>query len=79
MAHPMRTLSFKLPAPLDDALRALARRRGATRSALVREAIEALSSRGRRSVTDVVDELIGSVDGPADLSTSPRHMKGYGK
>ncbi len=79
MAHPMRTLSFKVSVELDNALTALARRRGASRSALVREAIEALASDGRRSVTDFVDELAQSVDGPADLSTNPRHMRGYGK
>lgn len=79
MANPMRTVSFKLPEALDDALSDLARRRKSSRSALVREALEHLASGGRRSVTAVVDELIGAMDGPADLSTNPRHLSGYGK
>lgn len=31
------------------------------------------------SVTAVVDELDCSLNGPADLSTNPKHMTGYGK
>ena len=79
MANPMRTVSFKLPEALDDALSDLARRRKSSRSALVREALESLAAGGRRTVTAAVDELIGPIDGPADLSTNPRHLRGYGK
>ena len=79
MANPMRTVSFKLSEQLDDALSDLARRRKSSRSALVREALEAMATGGRRSVTAVVDELVGSLDGPADLSANPKHMTGYGK
>lgn len=79
MTNRMRTVSFKLSARLDDTLRDLARLRKSSRSALVREALEALATGKRRSVTAVVDELVGTVDGPADLSTNPRHMSGYGK
>lgn len=79
MAKPMRTVSFKLSEQLDDALTDLARRRKSSRSALVREALEALSTSRRRSVTAIVDELAVSVAGPPDLSTNPRHMRGYGK
>jgi predicted transcriptional regulator len=79
MASPMRTVSFKLSEQLDDALSDLARRRKSSRSALVREALEALATGKRRSVTAMIDELVGSLDGPVDLSTSPKHMAGYGK
>ena len=79
MVNPMRTVSFKLPEQLDDALSDLARRRKSSRSALVREALEGLASGGRRSVTATVDALLGPLDGPTDLSTNPRHMVGYGK
>lgn len=78
MANPMRTVSFKLPEKLDDALSDLARRRNSSRSALVREALEGLASSGRSSVTAVVDELVGPLDGPKDLSSNPKHMRGYG-
>jgi Arc/MetJ-type ribon-helix-helix transcriptional regulator len=76
---PMRTVSFKLPEELDDALNELARSRGASRSALVREALEALAKGKRRSVTSVAGDLVGSVDGPTDLATNRRHMSRYGR
>jgi predicted transcriptional regulator len=79
MGNPMRTVSFKLSERLDDALSDLARRRKSSRSALVREALEALAKGKRRSVTAAVDELVAPVEGPADLSTKPRHMGGYGR
>lgn len=79
MANPMRTVSFKLSDRLDDALSDLARRRKLSRSAIVREALETMTTSKRRSVTAVVDELVGSVDGPVNLSTNPKHMAGYGK
>ena len=79
MANPMRTVSFKLPEHLDDALSDLARRRKSSRSALVREALEGLATGGRHSVTAAVDGLVGALDGPTDLSTNPKHRSGYGK
>lgn len=79
MPSPMRTVSFKLPERLDDALDELARRRKSSRSALVREALETLAKGKRRSVTAAAEELVGSFDGQVDLSTNPRRMAGYGK
>lgn len=79
MASPMRAVSVKLSKRLDDALSDLARRRKSSRSALVREALEALATGKRRSVTAVVDELVGALDGPPDLSTNLKHMNRYGK
>lgn len=79
MTPPMRTVSFKLPEGLDEALTDMARRRNSNRSALVREAIEALASGTSRSVTAAVDELVTPFDGPVNLSTHPKHMVGYGK
>jgi Arc/MetJ-type ribon-helix-helix transcriptional regulator len=79
MSNPMRTVSFKLPEQLDDALSDLARRRKSSRSALVREALEGLAAGGRRSVTAAADALVAPLDGPADLSTNPKHLRGYGK
>ena len=79
MATPMRTFSFKLPEDLDDALTALARSRGASRSALVRQALEGLAKGKRRSVTALASDLVGSVDGPTDLATNRKHMSRYGR
>lgn len=75
----MRIASFKLPEELDQSLTAMARERHVSRSALVREAIENLAKPTRRSALDLAGSLVGSLDRPSDLSTSPRHMKGFGK
>jgi predicted transcriptional regulator len=75
----MRTVSFKLPKDLDDALDELARSRGASRSAIVREALESLAKGKRRSVTTLAGDLVGSVEGHSDLATNRRHMARYGK
>jgi Arc/MetJ-type ribon-helix-helix transcriptional regulator len=79
MSDPMRTVSFKLPEELDEALSELARLRNASRSALVREALQALATDGGRSVTNAVDRLVKPFDGPADLSGNPKYMTGYGR
>ena len=79
MPPPMRTVSFKLPISLDEALSELARQRNVSRSELLREAIESLANRKRPSVTSAVDALGLGIDGPADLSTNPRHLSGFGK
>jgi predicted transcriptional regulator len=79
MSSPMRTVSFKLPGALDDALGKLARRRRASKSELAREALEALARGNRRSVTALAGNLVGSIEGPRDLSTNTKYMAGYGK
>jgi Arc/MetJ-type ribon-helix-helix transcriptional regulator len=79
MSSAMRTVSFKLSPELDDALDDLARSRGASRSALVREALEALAKGKRRSVTALAGDLVGSLEGPSDLATNKKRMSGYGK
>jgi predicted transcriptional regulator len=79
MAEPMRTVSFKLPEDLDEAITELAKRHRSTRSALVRQALEAFARGGGGSVTALARDLAGSIEGPADLSTSAKRMSGYGK
>jgi predicted transcriptional regulator len=75
----MRTVSFKLTAELVETLYELARRRGSSRSAVLREALEALGKDRSRSVTALAGEIVGSVEGPGDLSTNPKHMADFGK
>jgi predicted transcriptional regulator len=75
----MKTVSFKLPAALDRQLDELARTRGTTRSALVREALQGLARGKRRSVTAAAGDLVGAIEGPSDLSSNPKYMLGYGK
>jgi predicted transcriptional regulator len=79
MTRPLKTVSFKLSEELDEALTDLARLRKSSRSALVREALAAFEIGRERSVTAAAGRLVGSLEGPADLSSNPRHMRGYGK
>ena len=75
----MRAISLKLPESLDRRLTELAARRKTTRSALLREALEAFAAEPSRSVTSLAGDLVGSLSGPRDLSTAPKHMADYGR
>ena len=79
MTRPLKTVSFKLSEELDKALTDLARLRKSSRSALVREALAAFEIGPARSVTSAAGRIVGSLEGPGDLSSNPRHMDGYGK
>ena len=78
-----RAITVKIPGPLAARLSAAVRRRRTTQSAIVREALEGhlrstpLDSGG--SFLEVAADIIGSVEGPADLSTNRRRLRGYGR
>jgi predicted DNA-binding protein len=78
----VKTRSLKLPANLDSRLDQAAQRRGVSRSAVVREAVEAYLDRdtepAARSLLARVRDLAGCVDGPPDLSVNERYLDGYG-
>jgi metal-responsive CopG/Arc/MetJ family transcriptional regulator len=73
----MRTTSMKFPDVLDASIDDEARTLGTTRSAVIREAVEAYLA-SDRSVTARAGRLVGCLSGPSDLSTSPDHLKEYG-
>ena len=79
----MRTVSFKLPRELDEMLTRVARARGVSRSAVLREALERYRQSGfvrPGSVLEAAGSLVGCLKGgPRDLSTNPRYMKGFGE
>lgn len=81
----MKVRSLKLSKELEQALREHAREKGVSDSFVMREAIaEYLAAPARtssvRSAADAAAHLIGSLDGtPADLSTNPKYLKGFGK
>jgi|CXWL01.1.fsa_nt_gi Arc/MetJ-type ribon-helix-helix transcriptional regulator len=79
----MGALTVKLPPALEARLAALVRRRKQSKSELVREAIERLVEDGGQpasvSVLDLVGDLKGIAVGPRDLSSHPKHMRGFGK
>jgi Ribbon-helix-helix protein, copG family len=81
--HPVKTISVKLPESLLAALSAFSRESGAKRSAVIRAALSEHLARSRKfpkgSVADLGGDLWGTCDGPRDLSTNPKHLRGFGK
>jgi len=79
----MKTLSLKLPESLLEKLDSAARKRGESRSALLREAIETViggeSYIQDGSCLDLAKDLAGCVKGPEDLSFNKKRMDGYGQ
>ena len=79
----MKTMSLKLTEFLDEKLAGIAAKRGASKSALVREALETYIETEKSirpgSCLELGKDLFGCVEGPTDLSSHKRHMKGFGK
>lgn len=77
----MESLTIKLPQQLSARVTRLAKKRNLTRSALVREALELLTSaRSGETFVDRVSQHVGvGEDVPADILTNPKHMKRYGR
>jgi Arc/MetJ-type ribon-helix-helix transcriptional regulator len=79
----MKNLSLKLPDALDVKLRAVARKRRASKSDVVRAALESYlagrSGAAARSVLDLAGDLVGCLEGPGDLSYNKKYMRGFGK
>lgn len=76
----MKPISIKLPKNLEALLDELARARGMSRSAVVREALQAYAAGATTgSVVESAGELVGSLDGPRDLSTAAKHLRGFGE
>jgi hypothetical protein len=50
-----------------------------SRAAVVREALVAYAARDISSAVDAAGDLVGSLKGPRDLSTSVEHMDGFGE
>ncbi len=79
----MKTLTLKLPQDLDTKLAAAARRQHRTKSAVAREALEAYLNGGKRAAQgtflELAADLIGSLEGPGDLSHNSKYMDDFGK
>ncbi len=77
----MRPHSVKLPEHLDDLLDRLAKQRGVSRSAIIREAVQAYAAAPRTgpSALSLAGGLAGSLEGPRDLSANAKHLKGFGE
>jgi len=79
----VKNLSLKVPEDLDARLSAVARRSRVSKSSLVRRAIEKMLDADvtavRGSFLELAGDLVGSVDGPEDLSYNPKYLAGFGK
>ena len=81
----MKPRSLKLSQNLEKSLTTYATLRGTSASSVVREALEAYlvdaqsaELRSPESFSARAADLAGCVNGPADLSTNPAHLAGYG-
>lgn len=79
----MKTISLKLPELLHAKLVRRAKSRKQTKSDIVRDALEQLLNGTRPTKTisalELAGDLVGSCNGPGDLSTNPKYMEGFGK
>lgn len=79
----MKTLTVRVPDELDVKLATVAERKGENKSALVRAAIESMLAQDEavspNSCLDLAKDLLGSTEGPPDLSHNRKHMEGYGR
>ena len=80
----MEVITFKADEDLVEKLDALADEQQATRSELIRHAIEQYVESEDRiteapSAYEALKDVIGSVEGLGDLSNNPDHMEGFGE
>ncbi len=79
----MKTLTLKVPEVLEAKLNIFSRKMGQSRSEIVRRALIQYISRDDISQSgpflDLSRDLVGSIDGPSDLSSNKANFEGYGK
>lgn len=79
----MKTVSLKPDDQLNAKLDSLAKSRKQTKSEIVREALEQMLEGGARSqpisALELAGDLVGSCQGPGDLSTNPKYMEEFGR
>jgi hypothetical protein len=79
----MKTISLKLREDLLRKLERAARRRGESKSAVVRAALEqylnGTAAVRPGSALEAALPWVGCAEGPGDLSTNPNYMEGFGE
>ena len=79
----MKTLSVKLPDELDARISAIASQQRANKSEIVRNALDAYLAKKTTpqhgSALELAGDLVGMLEGPADLSHRDDHLLGYGE
>ncbi len=74
----LKAITVKLSRSAYVKVSRVAKSRGLTQSAVIREAIEGLKEPRPQSFLEAAGEAVGSVEGPDDLSTNPARLEGYG-
>ena len=80
----MTTITCKIPEALDAHLEAVAAKRGVSKSAVLREALEAnlhqQEAEANLTAFDLMKGAAGVVKGgPKDRSSNKQHLRGYGR
>ena len=82
----MNTISLKMPGPLAADLAETAQRKGLSKSALIREALEAYlqteqmdGAEQAESALSQVADLAGILSGPEDLSVNKDYLRNFGR
>ncbi len=78
----MKAISVKLPEPLLDRVVQLAVEKSQSQSDVIRAALTAYFSSGQlptQSAASKASRWAGLGVGPADLSTNPEHLEGFGR
>jgi len=79
----MKSIFLKLPESLHGQLASVARRRGRTKSEIVREILEDHLRNDKvpqsGSCLELAADLVGCVEGPGDLSFSKHRLRGFGQ
>ena len=74
----LKAITVKLSRSAYVKVSRVAKSRGLTQSAVIREAIEGLKEPRGQTFLEAAADAIGSVEGPEDLSTNAAHLEGYG-
>ena len=79
----MKAISIKLPDPMFHDLAQRAKTSASTQSEIIRHALAAYLERDAQpSTASCADRALrwtGMMQGPADLSTNPKHLDGFGQ
>jgi hypothetical protein len=76
----MPSIAVKVSKQLSARVTRLAKQQKVTVSAIVRQALESLPEGSEQTIVGRFGHLFGvGSRGPRDLSTNPKHFKGYGK
>ncbi len=76
----MKNISLKIPESLDSQIVALANGLNKNKSELIREILEDyLISKKAANKLSGISDIVGSIDGPQDLSYNKNHLEGLGE